>query len=62
MNSRNGTLVDGTRLTAGEVVQLKSGQELVFGTPDQRWQVTEVGDPGLFAEASGGDLALSTVA
>mgnify|MGYP002632850283 CR=1 FL=1 len=55
MNSRNGTLVDGTRLTAGEVVQLKSGQELVFGTPDQRWQVTEVGDPGLFAEASGGD-------
>lgn len=50
MNSRNGTLVDGNRLSASEVVQLEVGQELLFGSPEQRWTVVETSAPGLFAE------------
>jgi hypothetical protein len=55
MNSRNGTLVDGSRLSASEVISLSAGQELLFGTPEQRWTVVDVAPPGLFAERIDGD-------
>ncbi|MET0384753.1 MAG: FHA domain-containing protein [Polyangiales bacterium] len=49
--SRNGTLVDGTRVNAGERVLLRIGQHICFGANEAAWLVVDVDPPGAVATA-----------
>ena len=47
--SRNGTIVDGRRLDAGETVVLAKGMKLGFGDPSDKWILADVTAPVLSA-------------
>lgn len=47
--SRNGTLVNGGRLTPGRTVPLSLGAVLQFGGPNERWRVVDVSEPTVMA-------------
>ena len=49
LGSRNGTFIDGRKLSAGEQAALVSGTELVFGVPDNRFQLVDDSPPRLMA-------------
>lgn len=49
LGSRNGTSVDGRRLTAGERVALTRGSIITFGQEDNAWVITDDEAPALLA-------------
>jgi len=49
LGSRNGTLVDGRRLAAGERVALARGAVIAFGQADNAWQLVEDTPPTIVA-------------
>ncbi len=59
LGSRNGTWVDGMRLSAGQRQRLQSGMTLGFGRPDDGWTLTESGAPELMARSEAGDWAIA---
>ncbi|MEL6344462.1 MAG: FHA domain-containing protein [Myxococcota bacterium] len=46
LGSRNGTWIDGSRLSAGEEARLKRGSRLSFGNAQRLWRVEEITPPG----------------
>lgn len=57
LGSRNGTLVDGRRLTPGEPARLDVGIVIELGDPDETWVVEGAEPPGIVAERVDGDAA-----
>jgi len=57
--SRNGTFVDGRRLTAGERVALHEGATLAFGVAEQGYTLVSAEPPRLFARASDGTVVVA---
>ncbi|MBK7537154.1 MAG: FHA domain-containing protein [Myxococcales bacterium] len=56
LGSRNGTSLDGRRLTAGERVLLARGSLITFGQDDNAWVMTDDDEPALLAlPADGGE-------
>lgn len=57
LGSRNGTWVDGTRLTPGDAAVLTAGARVAFGNLEDAWELAEAGPPSALAEdLSGGAL------
>ena len=57
LGSRNGTWVDGKRITAGEAVVVENGVTIAFGDPEDPWEMAEAGPPAPLAEdLRSGDL------
>lgn len=55
LGSRNGTLVNGQRLTPGETCPLQGGDVLCFGSPTEAWRLVDASPPvALAVEADGG--------
>jgi hypothetical protein len=50
LGSRNGTFVDGKRLTPGEAVRVSRGAKLGFGELDDAWELADDGPPSAIAE------------
>ena len=56
LGSRNGTTIDGRRLSSGERVALTRGSMIAFGHPDNVWQLVDDSAPSVVAVSStGGD-------
>lgn len=49
LGSRNGTMVDGRKLAAGERVALASGSLIAFGQADNAWRLTDDAPPTIMA-------------
>jgi hypothetical protein len=58
LGSRNGTLVDGRRLVAGERVALARGAVIAFGQADNAWQLIDDASPTIIAVPSDGGEAI----
>jgi len=57
LGSRNGTFIDGKRLSPGEASALSKGAMLAFGELDDAWELVDDGPPSAVAEnLSTGDL------
>src|SRR4051794_27705525 len=54
LGSRNGTLVDGRRLAAGERVALARGATIAFGQADNAWRLDDDAPPTIMAGFAGG--------
>ncbi len=52
LGSRNGTYVDGTRLSPGERAVIRRGSQLAFGDTDDHYRVTDIEPPRLMAIAA----------
>ncbi len=50
LGSRNGTFVDGSRLSAGDAVQLDPGARIGFGSDEDPWELVDAGPPSALAE------------
>jgi len=50
LGSRNGTFVDGSRLSAGEAVKLAAGARIGFGSEEDLWELVDGGPPSALAE------------
>ncbi len=50
LGSRNGTWVDGRRISSGEAVVVENGVHIGFGDPDDTWELAEAGPPAALAE------------
>lgn len=59
LGSRNGTLVDRKRLSPGERIVLRGGEEIHFGAAGERFALIDAGPPQLMAISAAGDVALS---
>jgi len=60
LGSRNGTFVDGARLSGGEVAPLVRGARIGFGGADDLWELVDDGPPSALAEdMESGDLVLA---
>jgi hypothetical protein len=59
LGSRNGTIVDGRRLSPGERVALRRGAVIGFGQADNAWRLIDDAPPTIVALPSGGGEALS---
>jgi len=56
LGSRNGTVVDGRRLSPGERVALARGAQITFGQADNAWRLLDDAPPTIIAvPADGGD-------
>ena len=53
LGSRNGTLLNGRRLSAGVSVTLNQGDAICFGRADNAWTLEEVAPPGAYARRDG---------
>ena len=53
LGSRNGTFLDGERLTPGVEYQLRRGSMLAFGTQEQRWELTDDFPPSVMLVPQG---------
>lgn len=53
LGSRNGTFVDGARLTPGEPQVVGTGSTLAFGVADASWELVEDGPPAAIAQHVG---------
>lgn len=49
LGSRNGTFVDGVKLTPGEDTALKAGAAIAFGQPMAIWELADAGPPQVMA-------------
>lgn len=49
LGSRNGTIVDGVRLGAGESANIDLGSHIVFGADAETWELIDADAPGLRA-------------
>lgn len=58
LGSRNGTSLDGKKLTAGERVALAVGMVITFGQDDNAWELLSDDPPALMAIPSDGGAAL----
>lgn len=66
LGSRNGTRVGGKALEVGQRLLLQTGDELAFGSMEERWTLADAGEPAALArsehgtelQADGGLLAL----
>jgi hypothetical protein len=45
LGSRNGTFLDGKKLTAGDEYALRRGSRLAFGMPEQQWELVDDSAP-----------------
>jgi hypothetical protein len=59
LGSRNGTIVDGRRLSPGERVALHRGAVIGFGQADNAWRLIDDAPPTIVALPAGGGEALS---
>ncbi len=58
LGSRNGTIVDGVRLGAGESANIDLGSHLVFGADAETWELIDADAPGLRATSASGETVL----
>ncbi|MCA9649485.1 MAG: FHA domain-containing protein [Myxococcales bacterium] len=59
LGSRNGTFVDGTRLSPGERAELGRGAELAFGELEDRFRMVDASPPRLMAIATDGSCVVA---
>ena len=55
LGSRNGTSVDGRRLTPGERITIQLGAVIAFGQADNAWRLTDDTPPTIMASADDGE-------
>jgi pSer/pThr/pTyr-binding forkhead associated (FHA) protein len=58
LGSRNGTFLDGHKLTSGEYRVITSGAELMFGVRKNRYRLIDDSPPRLMAIADNGDVTV----
>lgn len=56
LGSRNGTTLDGQRLTAEQRLALKAGSQIAFGTEDERFVLVDASPPGLVVVGDDGTI------
>lgn len=59
LGSRNGTFVDGERVTPGETKVLSRGTQISFGQSDDPWELQEVEAPGAYAVHTGSGRSMT---
>jgi hypothetical protein len=58
LRSRNGTWIDGARLSRGDSGELSLATPISFGSPGETWALTEDGPPRPFVRGGGRDLEI----